>query len=187
MKQFFFVLTFLFGVCHYTSVAQTRDTTSKIIVAPADTALKTTTAAIEKEYDDSNDFDPGLLLIGLTGLGLIIVSVGVGIVVIILVLFLLFMFASVGVLSTSIIVGLHKKSFEKGFKVFIISSSTLAGTLLFTVVFWAINHLMHWFKTKTALFMGAGFGLVSGFILGVLVFYVLKKLSNYLKGKLHLF
>ena len=188
MKQLFLVLTFLFCVSHYNSVAQVLDSASGVTVAPADTsALKTAKALTEKGYDDSNDFDPGLLLIGLTGLGLIIVSVGVGIVVIILVLFLLFMFVSVGVLSTSIIVGLHKKSFEKGFKIFIISSSTLAGTLLFTVVFWAINHIMHWFKTQTALLMGAGFGLFSGLILGLLVFYVLKKLSDYLKGKLHLF
>jgi hypothetical protein len=187
MKQLFLVLTFLFSLSHFTSPAQTRDTTAQIVAAPIRDTLKTTATTIEKEYDDSNDYDPGLFLIGLTGLGLIIISVGAGIIVALIGFFLLFTFVSVGILSTSIIVGLQKKSFEKGFKIFIISTSTVTGALLFTIVFWAINHIMHWFKTSTALLTGAGFGLVCGFILGLLVSYLLKKLATYFKGKLHLF
>jgi hypothetical protein len=187
MKQFFLVLTFLFCVSKYTVVAQVSDTTIQISAARTDTVQKAMTAITEKEYDNSNDYDPGLFLIGLTGLGIIIISVGAGIIVSMVCFFLLLTFVSVGIVSTSIIVGLHKKSFERGFKIFIISSSSFAGTLLFTIVFWAINHVMHWFTTKTALLTGACFGLVSGFILGLLVAYILKKLTNYFKGKLHLF
>lgn len=187
MKQLFLVLTFLFSLSHFTSPAQTRDTTAKTITVPTDTVSKTTVVTNANDYDDGGDFDSGLFLIGLTGLGLIIISVGAGIIVALIGFFLLFTFVSVGILSTSIIIGLQKKSFEKGFKIFIISTSTFAGVLLFMIVFWAINHIMHWFKTSTALLTGAGFGLVCGFILGLLVSYLLKKLSAYFKGKLHLF
>ena len=187
MKQLFLVLTFLFCVSHFTSLTQTRDTILQIVAAPTDTISKTTVIPTANDFDDSGDFDSGLFLIGLTGLGLIIISVGAGIIVALIGFFLLFTFVSVGILSTSIIIGLQKKSFERGFKIFIISTSTFASTLLFTIVFWAINHIMHWFKTSTALLTGAGFGLVSGFILGLLVSYLLKKLSTYFKGKLHLF
>ena len=187
MKQFFLVLVFLFSLSHFTSFAQTYDTTTKIVAAPADTVSKATVTTNATDYDDSADFDSGLFMIGLTGLGIIIISVGASIIVIVIGLFLLFMFVSVGILSTSILVGLHKKSFEKGFKIFIISTSTVAGALLFAIVFWAVNHFMHWLKTSTALLTGAGFGLVCGFILGLLVSYLLKKLTVYFKGKLHLF
>jgi hypothetical protein len=118
--------------------------------------------------------------------GIVLLGVGAGIILTVLGLFILFGFVSFGILSTSLIVGLHKKSFEKGFKVFIVLSSTFVGLLLGLVSFWLQNKIQHWWTTPFALVSGAICGLLGGLVFGVLTFYVFKRLSSYFKIKLKL-
>ncbi len=135
---------------------------------------------------ETDDFSPmqffGVLLL----FGIILLGVGAGIVLTICLLLMLFTLVSFGVLSTSLIVGLNKKSLKKGVKTFIVLSSAIGGLLLGLLSFWFQNKIQHWWSTQFALLSGAVCGLIGGLIFGALAFYLFRRLTVYFKRKLKL-
>ena len=163
------------------SFSQTADTV-QISTPLKDTLLQHNTSGFEQQTDD--DFSPVLFLIVVSGIGFILLSVGAGIVLTVIALLMLFGLIGAGIVSTSVMIGLYTKSFEKGFKTFMVSAITICGIFSSTVIFWLFNKIVHWFSTSNSLIIGSVVGLISGFLLGLSLFYVIQKLTSFLKSKL---
>lgn len=107
----------------------------------------------------------------------------VGIVLCLLFVALLISLLAAGLISTSFLVGLHKKSIQQGFKTFFIACSIIASTLASVLVFWIGNVILKWTVTEMAIFFGLVCGVLSGWLLGYLLFMVYKRITLYLKVK----
>ena len=142
--------------------------------------LKTET----EEFEDIEDFAPGLFFFAIFAFVFILICVGAGIVLIVTGLLILFGLIGTGILSASILVGLNKKSFTKGFKTFLVSIATIGGLLIGMAGFWILNRISHWWTLKTTLFAGSISGLLAGLVFGLFAFYVIQKLTTFLKTKL---
>jgi hypothetical protein len=185
MKQTLFIKTILlFIITSLTTFGQMADSTiySRSFVQTDTINTKDTSM----ENDESGDFSPGLFFLTVIGLAFILVCVGVGIALTVMVLLILFGLVSFGILSTSIIVGLNKRSSAKGFKTFILLASTIGGLLFGGVGFWLLNKIIHWWTTKAAIINGLTTGLFAGLIFGFLAYYILQRLTTYFKRKLNL-
>jgi hypothetical protein len=92
-----------------------------------------------------------------------------------------------GIVSTSLVVGLYKKSFQKGFKLLIVLTSMFLSSIATTVVFVIVNKIMHWFIVEVAIVGGLILGALSGLVCGLVFFRLLKlavdKLTTWLKDK----
>jgi hypothetical protein len=132
------------------------------------------------------DEEFNLFLFAMLIAGLIFVCLSVLIAIILAILLLLFIFGciAIGALSTSVLVGIHQKSFTTGFRTFILLFSTLGMGVIGTGSFWLFNRIVHWWSTTKAILTGLGFGLISGFITGLVLAFLIKKLSAFLKEKL---
>ena len=136
------------------------------------------------QYDDDFDGAPGLGIFVLLTFAFILICVGIGIVLAILLLLFIFGLIGAGILSISILVGLNKKSFSKGFKILLIGSSTIGGLIVGISGFCILNKITHWWTFPNSLLIGSGSGLISGFLFGLFLFYVLQKLTTFLLLKL---
>jgi hypothetical protein len=141
---------------------------------------------IDTYSETEEDFAPGLLFTALFALGFVLVCIGAGIFLATLVLLAVFGLVMLGVLSTSIIIGLNKKSFEKGSKTFIVLTSTIGGLLIGGTGFWLLNKVVHWWTPQTSILIGAGLGFLIGIGLGFLVFIILQRLTVYFKKSLNI-
>ncbi|HVA99540.1 MAG TPA: hypothetical protein VNG53_11655 [Bacteroidia bacterium] len=183
-RTLYLIIILFFSLTSFKTFGQKTDSKVKII-----TSAQTDTIATEKSsaaYDESGDFSPGLFFFAMIGLVFLLTCVGTGIVLTVLGLLILFGLVSFGILSTSIIVGLNKKSFAKGFKTFIVLISTIGGLLFCVAVFWLYNKIVHWWTLQTTIIIGSTFGLLAGLAFGLLAFYVLQRLTTYFKQKLNL-
>lgn len=147
-----------------------------------DTLLQNQPSGFEEHTDD--DFSTALFLIVVSGIGFILLSVGAGIALTVIAFLILSGLIGAGLVSTSVMIGLYTKSFEKGFKTFIVSAITICGIFSGTIGFWLFNKIVHWFSTSTSLIIGSVVGLKSGLLLGFTLFYVIQKLTSFLKSKL---
>jgi hypothetical protein len=163
------------------SFSQTTDST-QLSTITTDTLSQYQTDNFHEELEDN--FSPGLGLFAIFAFGFMFICIGAGIVLTIIALLILFGLIGAGILSASVLIGLYNKSFEKGFKTFIVSATTIGGLFIGATGFWFLNKIVHWFTTQIALTIGSVGGLLTGFVLGLLVFYVLQKLTAFLKDKL---
>jgi hypothetical protein len=146
--------------------------------------------SVKKQYADQDeiamddDFSPGMLFMLLLGFAFILFCVGAGIVLTVLFLLVLFALVSAGILSISTFVGLNKRSFSKGFKMFLLLSSTTGGIVMGGVIFWLLNQIFQWATTATAVMSGVAVGFITGLIFGFFCFHILQKLSTHLRSRL---
>lgn len=141
------------------------------------------------DFQDSEEVDNasgGLFFFLIIGLMFVLVFVGVGITVTAALLFILFGFIGAGILSTSVLIALNRKSFSKGFRSFVVLTTTVSGLIIGAVGFWLLNLITHWWDYKIALLTGAISGLAAGILFGYLVFYVIRKITTSLKARLRL-
>jgi hypothetical protein len=138
------------------------------------------------EDDVESGYDPGLALFALFGIGFIFICLGTGVVLTIISLLIIFGLIGAGILSASVLVALYQKSIAKGFKLLLVSTTTVCGLFIGTIGFYLFNKIVHWFTTQTALIIGTISGLLTGALLGFLMFFVFKNLTALLKSKLHL-
>jgi hypothetical protein len=120
------------------------------------------------------------------GTALLIGCVIAGAVVMMGLLFALFTMVSLGIVSTAIVVALHQKSFEKGFRTFVLLLCSIGGLTLGAVAFGVANRILHWVTLGVALLTGAGFGLVAGLVLGYANLFIIKRFAQYFKNFLQL-
>lgn len=130
------------------------------------------------------EFVPMLGVIALVGIAFIFICVGAGIVVSLLTLLFIFGLIGLGILSASVLVGIYKKSIEKGFKTLTVLTTTLGGVILGLLVSWILNNWLQWASTPMALSAGAVAGLLAGLLLGVLLFRIAQVFIAFLIKKL---
>ncbi|MDX8569457.1 hypothetical protein OZ668_15765 [Elizabethkingia sp. HX XZB] len=131
-------------------------------------------------FRNDDDFLVAMLLMGaLVFFILGVIGIILGLLLILIVIFLI----SAGIISASLLVGLHQKSLSKGFKTFFISVCILGSTIASVILFLFINTVKNWWQTDTAIIAGIVSGIASGWILGVIMFTASKKLVMFLKNK----
>ena len=136
------------------------------------------------EPDEVDDFSPGLFFFVIFALIVVLLGIGAGIALTVVGLLVLAGLIGAGILSASILVGLNKKSFTKGFKTFLVSAATIGGLLVGMIGFGVMNMITHWWTLQTALLSGSVIGIVAGFAFGLFAFYVIQRLTTFLRAKL---
>jgi|GEM_PF-3239982 len=173
LKHILLVLFLVSCLFHISSSGQNIDTSGQGTETIATESLSTKKAV--DEYDDTF-FEAGfatmIMIFMLAFLLLVIVGVAIAIVIILIILGL----ALTGIFSTSLIVGLYKRSFSQGFKTFSVLAFAFAGLFLYSIAFPTFNRVVHWTTLETALLTGA--------ILGLLTFSILKRLAKYFMGRI---
>lgn len=131
-------------------------------------------------FQNDDDFLAVLLLMGAF---FCFFAVIIGVVLVLMFFAILFALISGGILSASVLVGLQQKSVSKGFKTLFVSVSILGTTIISVIFFWFMNKIQHWWGNDVSIFAGIVFGLLSGWLLGTLIFMAVKKLVLFLKNK----
>jgi hypothetical protein len=185
MKQLFILITILlFTLAGSNTFGQATDSLQATISPSVTDSMVVANQPLTAEVAD--DFAPFLALVALGAIACMLVFVGAGIVLMVVALLLLFGLVSFSIISTSFMVGLHRKSFAKGFKTFVVLASTASGILLCGVGAFVFNQIVHWWPSSTAVIIGVCSGLVAGLILGWVANRMLQRLTTYFKQKLNL-
>ena len=138
--------------------------------------------ALESITDQpQDDFSAGMVFFLFIGIVFSLICIGIGVVLTVLVVVFVVGLLSFGLVSSSVVVGMYQKSFLKGVKAFIRLSVMTGGMLIGSAGLWMLNKFMHWWTPKSALVSGAGIGLLSGYLLSILIFFFLRKLAIYIK------
>lgn len=130
------------------------------------------------DYDD--DF---LVILLLMGALFFLIALIIGVVICLIVIAILIGLIGVGIISTSVLTGLYQRSIGKGFKTFFVLSSILGSTIVSVVFFWFINTIKNWWSTDLVIVAGIGSGIISGWLLGLLLFVTLRKMMEFIKTK----
>lgn len=130
----------------------------------------------------NDDVSPGMLFLLVIGGLIIFAGLAIGIVLVGLVILLVTALISAGILSVSILTGLHKRSFTTGFKTFVILSSTVMGALGAGAVCWLL-YMLHWKIDSTTIVVILCGGAISGILFGFIATFILQKTGSYLKSK----
>lgn len=182
MKYLIAVMIFL----SFTTNVVVAQNNAPTIISVTTIQSDTTPANTTNLYEGIDDSSPGLAFFALIGIGFILACVGAGIALTVIGLLIIFGLISFGILSASVLIGINRKSFALGFKTFLVSTSTIFGLLLCSFGFWILNQILHWWTTQTALTIGAALGLLAGLAFGLISFYVLQRLTTYLRDQLKL-
>lgn len=176
---FFLIILILFGIsispANCQEVVHSNDTT---VYQPSEN----TEPSSSDELEDGSS--PGLFFIAIFGFGIMFLGVGVGIALTFIVVLVISALVSLGVLSAAVLVGLNRKSYTAGFKTFVVLGSAIGGIFLGSAGFWVLNKITKWWPLETALLSGALAGLIGGLLFGYTSWYVLRRLTAYVKEKL---
>jgi hypothetical protein len=167
--------------------------TLSVVIGQTPDTVEQSTNTIQSDPQDTpptgdtyeDDFSPGMLFFALLGLGSVCILVGTGIALGTAGLLLTFALASAGILSTSVVVAMRKKSATKGFKTFLYLSTAMGGVVVASAGLYLINRFFDLqLAAPTALLIGALSGLAGGILLGHLLYFMLIKLNTYFRQRL---
>jgi hypothetical protein len=156
------------------------------VIASDSTLSENHSVVADNSYsNDVVDEDPSFsLFLLIIILGFISTLIGIGVALTVLALLILFALISFGVVSVSIMIGLAKKSVQKGFESMVLIGSSLFGLGLGMITFTLANKLLHWVEFYMAIGVGALIGLIGGFLLGIVSISIIQRLAGLLKQKL---
>lgn len=120
-------------------------------------------------------------MIGFTALLFLLLCIGAAIVLAVLSMLVIFGLISAGILSAAVMSGIYKRSFAAGFKTFVYASGCIFGTLAGIGFFLLLHKISHWWTLTEAIVIGSLIGLAGGFLMSILVFYIVRKLSSFFK------
>jgi hypothetical protein len=181
MKYFLAVLILIFSSI-LISQAQVTDSTKQKQATVQTDSLAASPAATDSV--DDGGFLLFLLLYAMGVCAIIVIGIAVGIAITVGAILIISAMVTAGIFSASVIVGIYTRSLTKGFKVFFVSCSIVAGGVFGAVALWILNLYTHWHDEVNALLMGAAFGLVTGLAGGMISFYFLQRLAARLKSKI---
>lgn len=131
-------------------------------------------------FRNDDDFLVWLLLMGAL---FFLLALIVGTALVIIFFLILFFLATGGILSASVLVGVQQRSVSKGFKTLFLSISILGSTIISLIFFLIVNSMKDWWENNIAIFAGILCGVLSGWLLGLLIFEATKKLAILIKDK----
>lgn len=131
-------------------------------------------------FRNDDDFLAGLLVMGAL---FFLLALAIGIIIVIVFFAILFFLISGGIISASVLVGLQQRSLSQGFKTLFVSVCIIGTTITSVIFFWIVNVMKNWWSNEISVAIGIIFGLISGWLLGSLMFKATKKLALFLKDK----
>jgi hypothetical protein len=134
-----------------------------------------TNAVPDTAYAEDDDFDLFLLLFGITVVSFTLGVAATGALVATLILLCIAALAAAGVVSTSIIVGMYRRSFAAGFSTFLFIICSIGGMIAGAGSFWLAATL---FKLNVSHSTALTAGIVSGFLAGILLAFALVKIAR---------
>ncbi|HEV2482249.1 MAG TPA: hypothetical protein VGS79_21440 [Puia sp.] len=142
-------------------------------------------AAANAGSTQDDDMDMFLLFYGIAFICIAFGAVFVGAAVLVGFLAVLFLLVSAGVFSTSVLMGMYRRSVAAGFRTLLMIICGLAGLFTGAVGLWLVGRIfhLHW-KPQTALVTGAFGGLVGGVVLGLVLFFIFNTFFRYCRRRL---
>jgi len=136
---------------------------------------------------EDDEFNVFILVVGTTVVCAMIGAAIVGAFAAALFLLLLVALAALGIVSASVLVGLYKRSFQSGFKSFIVILSVMVCTALGAGGAWLINHIFKLNITDTtSLLCGGAGGFIGGFIIALAVIKIIQSILSAFKKRMHI-
>jgi hypothetical protein len=140
----------------------------------------------DPEAKADEEFNLLLLSLALIFAATVIGTAIAGTVVMVLFLLIVFALMAAGILSISVVAGFYRRSFQFGFKTFVIIISTLAGIIIGGFGLLIISRLLESDMTiQRALITGGLGGALGGILMGQLVYQALKQSAIYFWKKYH--
>lgn len=88
---------------------------------------------------------------------------------------------AVGILSSSVLIGLYKKSWLAGFKTFLFLLLSVTGGISGAITAWGLGKIFHFsLSEKSAALIGALGGTAAGLLLTAVILLIIKKLGRVL-------
>lgn len=137
-------------------------------------------------YKKDEEFEIFLLLFGSIAIGIMLMCIGFGAVVAVVAFMVLAGFISLGIITTSVYIGLRKRSVSKGANAFIMICTSLFGIISGGISTWALNTVYSWTSAGPAIATGVVAGLLGGLILGLFITRILTILINFTDKKLNI-
>lgn len=162
MKNAFFILLLLIGLSFHPQLAAQNQQTPIEQTQPA----------------PDDEFSLFLFSIAIVGVFIMCICVGAGIVLTAFILLVLLGLVSWGVISASVIVGLHTRSFQKGFRTFVKLASAIGGGIFGAIALVLLNYVVHWYSVQAAALVGFFSGLLAGLLLGLSGLFLIRKLTG---------
>lgn len=142
----------------------------------------------EDYYEEDAQYEsPLLLAFGIFAIALCLFTFISGLVISAAIIILIVLLTIAGVISTSVIVGLRKKSFSKGFSTFIILSSAVFGIGTSALIGSIRNHFFEHLDSFQNLDSYIAIGAITGLTLGFTIMKLFKKTFEFLKRKYNQF
>lgn len=210
MKQFKYILTILFVIFLIPAIKthaqidssngisdsiQKSTNISLVNKAPKDTVFKKEQDTIasadlinQEHYDEEIQYEsPLLLAFGIFAIALCLFTFICGLAISGITIVLIVLLTAAGVISTSVLVGLRKRSFSKGFSTFIILSSMVFGIGTSAIIGSIRNHFFEHLETFQNLDSYIAIGAIAGLTLGFTIMKLFKKTFEFLKNKYNQF
>lgn len=167
------IFLFLLICCPRTTTAQTDSGFNK----KNDSTLVKQTDQQAKEDEEFNVF---LISIAAFFACAMIGAAIIGSFVATMILLLMFAFLSAGILSVSMVAGFYRRSFQFGFKTFVVILSCLAGVIIGSFGLLIVPRLFNIsISNQKALIVGGIGGAVGGIIMGLIIYQALKYSAIY--------
>jgi hypothetical protein len=183
MKLFLCLLTgWLLAFSSPVSFAQVRDT---LTTAEAPVSSSALTAPAPIESSDGGSYSPIFYVLEFGLLCLLMSFVGAGVIFILAGLVVIMALVAFGLLSSSLLVGLHKRSLTTGINLFIMTLAIVCGLAMGGPGLWMINSYTNWLTSDMALISGLFCGLIAGILLGLITCNLLHRFVQYVKLRLN--
>lgn len=147
----------------------------------------TTKIQIQEANEPDNEFNLFLITFAIAFFTAISIAAFIGTISAIAIILIIFLLISAGILSSSFLIGLYKKSFASGFKALLLITGSLTGILLGIAGLWiGIKIFELNLSLQNALWIGAAGGCIGGMLMGYLIFRALQLILLYAKKKFKL-
>jgi len=178
-----YLLCLIFAIILYSGVHAQHDTTR---LNNKDTATLMTAGSVQQDEPD-DEFNIFLIVLAIGFCGAALGAVMVGAFAAFLLLSTAVLLTVAGIMSASLLAGLYKRSLKAGFRSFILISTSVLGSALGLMVLWLINYFFHLALSEyQLLWAGAGGGIIGGFLLGCIIFKMIKSILYIALYKLRL-
>jgi hypothetical protein len=183
MKLFLFFLTcWLLAFSPTVTFAQVRDT---LTTAEAPVSSSALTAPAPIENSDGGSYSPIFYVLEFGLLCLLMSFMGAGVIFILTGLVVIMVLIAFGLLSSSLLVGLHKRSLATGINLFIMTLAIVCGLAMGGPGLWLINSYTNWMTSDMALIAGLLCGLLAGVLLGLIACNLLHRFVQYVRMRLN--
>ncbi len=154
-QHIFLIAAFFFTIAIAPSIAQAQ-------ISPS------TTQASSASAEPEDNFAPALFVVAILFILVVLLVVGVGLAIGVASIALFAALILLGVVSTSVLVGVHRRRFESGAKALLIQLAAVGGAIAGAVAFWITAWMLHlnW-QTLTIVAGGGTAGLVVGVVVGL--------------------